>query len=267
MKKRFYLYTGVLTAAAALLLTSCTGRRETVPQTEKTAALKELKIGSAIFAPYFYVAEDGSYTGVDLEIAREACRRIGYAPVFTEITWGEQDVVLDDGTVDCIWSSFAMNGRETRYDWAGPYLYSPEVVVTAADSGIDDLSDLAGKTIAVRVDSRAENYFLEHDAPEVEAINTYSSMEEAFAAFGKGYTDAVADHEAALQSLIEQNPELYHQLDSPLLMTNLGVAFQKGCNEALVKELDDVLGEMNEDGTIKQIAEKYGLDETYLVEG
>lgn len=266
MKKRFYLYTGVLTVTAALLLMACAGQKETVSQ-PKTSSLKELKIGSSIFAPYFYVAEDGSYTGVDLEIAQEACRRIGYAPVFTEITWGEQDLVLDDGTVDCIWSSFAMNGREDRYDWAGPYLYSPEVVVTAADSGIESLADLEGKTIAVRVDSRAENYFLEHDAPEIEAINTYSSMEEAFAAFGKGYADAVADHEAALQNLTEQNPELYRQLDSPLLMTSLGAAFQKGCNKALAEELDDVLEEMNRDGTIRQITEKYGLDETYLVEG
>lgn len=265
MKKRCYLYTGVLTITAALLLTACAGQKETVSQSE-TASLKELKAGSAIFAPYFYVAENGMYTGLDFEIAQEACRRMGYTPVFTEITWGEQDLVLDNGTVDCIWSSFAMDGREDRYDWAGPYLYSPEVVVTAADSGIASLSDLSEKTIAVRVDSRAENYFLEHEVPEVEAISTYSSMEEAFAAFGKGYADAVVDHEAALLSLTSQNPELYRQLDSPLLTTSVGVAFRKGSNEALAEELDEVLKEMNGDGTTRQIVEKYGLDESYLVE-
>ena len=265
MKKRIYPYIGAMTAGAALLLTSCAGRRDTVLQTE-TASLKELKIGSSVFAPYFYVAEDGSYSGVDVEIAQEACSRMGYTPVFTEITWGEQDLVLDNGTVDCIWSNYSMDGREEQYDWAGPYLHSPEVVVTAADGGIRSLEDLEGKTVAVRVDSRAENYFLEQDAPEVAAVCTYSSMEDAFAAFGKGYVDAVADHEAALKTLTEQEPQLYRYLDPPLLVTSVGVAFQKGCNDSAVKRLDEILHEMNQDGTTARIAEKYGLDESCLVE-
>lgn len=262
MKKQ--LYTAAVAALASLLLCSCAEKQET--QTEAALVLPELKIGSAVFAPYFYVAEDGDYTGVDVEIAQEACSRIGYTPVFTEITWGEQDLVLDNGTVDCIWSNYPMDGREEQYDWAGPYLYSPEVVVTAADGEIRSLEELEGKTVAVRVDSRAENYFLEQDAPEVAAVCTYSSMEDAFAAFGKGYVDAVADHEAALKTLTEQEPQLYRYLDPPLLMTSVGVAFQKDSGDTVAKQLDEVLHEMNQDGTTARIAEKYGLDESCLVE-
>lgn len=36
--------------------------------------------------------------------------------------------MMENGTVDCIWGSFLMNGREDDYTWAGPYLNSRQVV-------------------------------------------------------------------------------------------------------------------------------------------
>ena len=43
-----------------------------------------------------------------------------------------------------------MSGRETKYQWAGPYMYSRQVVAVRADSDIQSLSDLAGKRIGVQ---------------------------------------------------------------------------------------------------------------------
>lgn len=224
--------------------------------------LPELKIGCDLYAPYFYVGEDGNYTGVDREIAAEACRRLGYRPVFSEIAWGEQRKLLRDGTVDCIWCSFSMNGRENLYNWAGPYLYSREVVVVPADSEIRTLEDLGGKAVAVQVDSKAEEYFLKRSDFEkngVQRIATYSRLNEAFTAFGKGYTDAVAGHEMALRMYTIDKPDLYRYLDMPLLMARLGVAFDRNNHSQLVQDLTQTLRDMNEDGTIPMIAQKYGL--------
>ncbi|MFR8905471.1 MAG: hypothetical protein ACLVHS_17180 [Blautia wexlerae] len=44
-----------------------------------------------------------------------------------------------DGTIDCLWSSYSMNGRENKYQWAGPYLYSRQMVVVRAESEIRTL--------------------------------------------------------------------------------------------------------------------------------
>lgn len=212
-------------------------------------------------APYFYRGEDGSYTGVDFEIAKEACRRMGYEPVFTEIQWEDKNDLLQEKEVDCIWCCFSMNGRMEQYQWAGPYLESPVVVVTAADSGIDTLSDLAGKDVAVRIDSNAERYFLSEAAPDVNEVSTFSNMEQAFVSFGKGYCDAVVGHEATLEEFTSADPELYRYLDAPVLMADLGVAFWKDADTELVGSLTDVLAEMQKDGTIASITERYGVAE------
>lgn len=70
----------------------------------------ELVIGSDDYEPYNYQNENGDYAGVDVELAKEACRRIGYTPVFKQIQWDDKDIYLENGEVDCAWGSFSMDG-------------------------------------------------------------------------------------------------------------------------------------------------------------
>lgn len=62
--------------------------------------LKPLIIGSDNYVPYSYLDSDGNFTGIDVEIAREACRRMGYTPVFKQIVWDNKDIYLNEGAVD-----------------------------------------------------------------------------------------------------------------------------------------------------------------------
>lgn len=243
-------------------------RKSEESKSDENTDLPQLQIGSSIFEPYFYVGEDGNYAGVDVEIATEACKRMGYKPVFTELIWGEHDRLLEAGMIDCIWCSFAMNGRERKYQWAGPYLYSPEVVVVPADSDIESLEDLEGKSIAVEIDSRPEDYFLNEEEGvrlNVKNVQTYSSLEDAFTSFGKGYADAVTGHKMSLESFTSQKPELYRYLEPPIIHAKLGVAFSNEDKSGVVTRLSEVLDEMNEDGAIEEIVSGYGFGKEMLI--
>ena len=110
-----------------------------------TVDLPELVIGSDNYEPYYYINEQGKTVGIDVELAQEACRRIGYKPVFKKIIWDNKDSELEAGNIDCIWGSYTMTGRENEYQWAGPYMYSHQVIVVSAESNIktiDELKDL-----------------------------------------------------------------------------------------------------------------------------
>ena len=41
--------------------------------------------------------------------------RMGYEPEFTIINWEEKKDLLHNGDIDCVWSSFTMDGREDEY--------------------------------------------------------------------------------------------------------------------------------------------------------
>ena len=258
MRRRTLLF--AFAAACLAALCSCGG---TAASSEPEAVEeKVLHIGTTIFAPYFYIGEDGNYAGVDYEIALEACARMGYSPDFVTMEWPSRDRKLNSGAIDCIWSCFIMTGRENDYQWAGPYLTSDVAVVVSADSDISTVQALAGKTVAVRANAKIEDFFLTNDAaPHVRTLSTFSAMRMAFSAFGKGYADAVADHRAALEQLTNPNPELYRYLDEPLFTVPVGVGFSLDFDPAVVQALDSALHEMTEDGTIAAIAQKYSLPE------
>ena len=70
----------------------------------KNEKLSELKIDVNTLKPFFYVNENGSYKGIDAEIAYEACSRAGYKPNFIFVDWSDRDEYLQNQTVDCLWS-------------------------------------------------------------------------------------------------------------------------------------------------------------------
>ena len=121
--------------------------------------LPQLVIGSDNYPPYNYTDENGFPAGVDVALAREACRRIGYEPVFRLIDWDQKDEFLQNGEVDCLWGCFSMNNREESYLWAGPYACRRQVVAVRQDSDIQSLGDLAGHRVAVQISSKPEEIF------------------------------------------------------------------------------------------------------------
>ena len=225
-------------------------------------SLPELVIGGAEYAPYFYTDTD-EYTGIDVELATEACRRMGYRPVFVTLDLENRAKTLANGNVDCFWTCLTMDGREDEYTWAGPYLYTRRVYVVPQDSDIRSAEDLAGKKVSVQAGSTSEEIMLEGQVEALDKVDTfavYKSLGEVFMALRRGYVDAMIGHEGALKIYTEQYPGEYRYLDMNLMRSRLGVAFRKGENEELATQLTQTLNEMTEDGTTAAILEKYGLD-------
>ena len=245
--------------AGSLVLGGCGEKKEKAADSE----LPELVIGMDYFEPYSYQTSDGEYKGVDVELAEEALQRLGYQPKFENIVWEDKDELLADGTIDCLWSSYSMNGREDKYQWAGPYLYSRQMVVVKVESEIQTLQDLKGKRVAVQATTKAEDLFLHNiasDLPQMEQVNCFSTTNELYAALRKNYVDAIAGHEAMLGSLVQYGKGIYRMLEESPYKSELGIAFKKETHGELAADLTETLKEMQDEGVTKEIVTKYGLD-------
>ena len=237
---------------------------------EAVTVQPELVIGSDDYEPYNYQDENGDYAGVDVELAKEACRRIGYTPVFKQIQWDDKDIYLENGEVDCAWGSFSMDGREDDYIWVGPYMYSREVVMVRTDSDIYKLDDLAGKNVAVQSSTQPERIFLGQGydiIPKVKNVYSFVEMNELFAALRKGYVDACAGHEIVMQEYLRQSGQKYRILDEEIIDSKLGVAFSKNKDTQKAEQLRQAMAEMLEDGTVQCILEKYGMEDRVAAGG
>ena len=256
LSRRAFLNGCTLLAASAALggLSACGGTDA------KNSDLPQILIGSDTYPPYIYLNNDGTPTGIDVEIATEAFRRMGYAARFEVIDWEQKTALVESGAIDCIWGCFSMQGRETLYRWAGPYMVSRQVVAVNADSSIQSLSDLAGKTVMVQSTSKPEGIFLSGSDPRIPQTVEVFSIEDRsvqYAMLACGYVDAIAAHETAILQYMKDNNAVFRILEEPLLVTGLGVAFAKNDSRGLDHQLNDAFAEMREDGTLERIVGKY----------
>jgi polar amino acid transport system substrate-binding protein len=252
-------WTGLIWLTLTVLLCGCSARE--TQESRLTKQLPKLKIGiDDNYEPYSYVDENGDYAGLDIELAREACSRIGLEPVFVAVKWDSKNECLADGTIDCIWSCFSMNGREDDYNWVGPYMYSRQVAAVPGDSEIRQLKDLTGRRVAVMSSTKPESIFLEPDSeriPDVKDVYCLNNMDLVFSALQAGYVDAAAGHEIVMRQFMNTMPGNYRLLDEDLLSVGVGVAFEKGDSSGLDAQLDHTLEEMTADGTLEQILSFY----------
>ncbi len=238
----------------------------------ETAAdnLPVITVGCDNYSPFSYMDTNGNMTGIDVELAREAFSQMGYSPKFVFINWEDKKKLLADGEIDCIWSSFTMTDRETEYNWAGPYMKSRQVVAVRTDSEIQTLKDLEGKIVAVQNTTKPEDIIRSYNGtvPKLQKIISVQKRDLIFILLSKGYVDALAAHETAVDQFMEESGLKFRILKEPLQSVDLGVAFDKSDTRGLNEKLTEILNKMQRDGTVKQVISRYLPNaDRYLEEG
>ena len=256
--KLLALFCVIFTVAG--MLVGCGSQAKDHATEDKT--LPAIVVGCDDYTPFSYVDADGKMTGIDVELAEEAFRRMGYRAEFAIINWEEKKALLEDGAIDCIWSSFSMDGREKDYRWAGPYMKSQQVVAVNMDSEITKLQDLKDKVIAVQSTTKPEEIIKRHDGtvPELQEVISVQKRDLIFLLLSKGYVDAIAAHDTAIEEFMAETGLKFRILEEPLQTVGLGVAFDNNDSRKLNDRLNEVLREMYADGTTEQIIGRYFSD-------
>ena len=234
------------------------------------SSLPHITIGSDTYPPFVYLDNNGDPTGIDVEIAVEAFRRMGYQAVFTTLDWEQKRTLVDNGEIDCIWGCFSMDGREQDYQWAGPYMVSRQIIAVNAKSDIYTMDDLNGKTIADQSTGKPEEIFMQSGQADITQFEDIISLEDRsvqYAGLDCGDVDAIAAHETAILQYMTDYGADFRILDEPLMTARLGVAFAKDRSDDLPQQLTEVFQEMLADGTVRQIVSRYLDDPEHYLDG
>lgn len=87
-------FTLMLLVAVCVVALAHTVRSSSSSSNEADKDLPVLKIGVTDNDPYVYIDTTGDYAGIDIDIAREACRRAGIKSQFVDISWNDRDRLL-----------------------------------------------------------------------------------------------------------------------------------------------------------------------------
>ena len=253
--------------------TESTVEAQTEATDAQTEAGRQFVVGfDAEFPPYGYKDDSGEYVGFDLDLAQEVCNRLGWTLVKQPIDWDAKDMELDSGAIDCIWNGFTMNGREDDYTWSDPYVDNSQVMVVSENSGINSLSDLAGKTVGVQAASAALDLLQsEEEGGQKELADTFAALQQfpdynnAFVELQAGSIDAVAMDIGVAKYQLESRGEGYKILDEHLNSEKYAIGFKKG-NTELCDKVNEGLQQVLADGTFDKLAEKYGIADMVCLE-
>lgn len=227
---------------------------------------KTLTVGfDAQYPPFGYKDDNGEYVGFDLDLAQEVCDNLGWELVKKPINWDSKDMELNSGSIDCIWNGFTMNGREDDYTFSEPYVDNSQVIVVADDSGIEKLTDLAGKTVGVQAASAALDLLQsEEEGGQKELADTFGALNEfadyntAFTELQAGALDALAIDVGVAKYQLNSRGEGFKILDETLNTEQYAIGFKKG-NTELCDIVNADLQKLADDGTVAELAEKYEI--------
>ena len=250
----------------ALALTACGGGSSSSKASGSagsSAAKTQLIVGfDQSYPPYGYKdTKTGEFTGVDLDLAKEVCQRNGWEYVAEPIDWDAKDALINQGNITCIWNGFTFEGRENDYAFSGQYMINGQVIVVKANSGINTLADLAGKNVITQVDSAALEV-LNEDMKNLQntfaggKVQTIGDYNNAFMQLESGAVDAVACDLSIAAYQMSAKPNVFKQLSEQLSSEHYAVGFKKG-NEQMAEAVTKTLKEMDADGTVKKICDKY----------
>ena len=229
-----------------------------------------ITVGYTIYEPMNYEDENGKLIGFDTELAEAVFGNLGYEVIFQEIDWGSKYTDLNSGAIDCVWNGFTCNcadddgiARKDKVDFSYNYMENRQVIVVKNDSGIASAADLVGKVAGVEGGSAGETYagtfedvmitdfdyqttaLMEVKAGTVDFAVLDAQLAKSYC--GKGdYADLV------MVDALSSDVEYY------------AIGFVKGSE--LTAQVNAQLEALAADGTIKALAEKYGVANTAITD-
>ncbi|WP_242622597.1 transporter substrate-binding domain-containing protein [Lachnoclostridium sp. Marseille-P6806] len=224
----------------------------------------ELVVGlEGDWQPFSYHDEEDQLVGFDVEVAGELAERMGVSVRLVEGPWDGLFAGMDSGRYDIVVNGVDVTEeRQKSYDFSEPYAYDRPVLIVAEDNAdITSFEDLKGRTTANSIGSTYQELGEQYGA-QVSGVDT---LVETLQMVMNGQVDATINAATSFGDYMKAVP------DAPLRIaavsetaTAYAIPMTKGeDNAALRVEIDRILSEMREDGTLSSLSEKYfGADLT-----
>ena len=214
---------------------------------------------NAAFPPYEMTTDDGSFEGIDVEIAGAIADKLGLELQIDDMDFDASLLAVQQGKSDIVMAGVTVNEeRLAVMDFSDSYATGIQVVIVPEDSDITSIDDLEGKLIGTQ--RGTTGYLYCSDTPEnggygEDAVVAYDDGLTAVQALMNGQVDCVVIDNAPAQSFVESNPGL-KILDTEFAVEDYAIGVNKG-NTALLDAINTALAELTEDGTIQAIVDKY----------
>ena len=209
---------------------------------------------NAQFPPYEMVADDGSFEGIDIEVAAAIADKLGLELQVDDMDFDAALLAAQNGKSDMVMAGVTVTDeRQKVMDFSDTYAEGIQSVIVPEDSDIASVDDLAGKTIGTQRGTTGYIYCTDDFGED--SVVAYDDGLTAVQALNNGQVDAVVIDNAPAKEFVAANPGL-KILDTEWLTEDYAIGMKKG-NTELLNAINGALEELQADGTLQSIVDKY----------
>ena len=271
MKKMIAL---ILALVMALSLVACGNNTEDDTKDYASMSLEELKAElttvtegkltmstNATFPPYEMLADDGSFEGIDVEVAGAIAEKLGLELQIDDMSFDAALLAVqgDSPKADIVMAGVTVTeDRQLVMNFSDSYATGIQVVIVKEGSDIKSIDDLEGKKIGTQMGTTG--YIYCSDTPEnggygEENVIAYDSGITAVQALVNGQVDCVVIDNEPAQAYVKANAGL-SILDTEFTNEDYAIGMNKG-NACLLAAVNAAMAELKADGTFQKIVDKY----------
>lgn len=220
-----------------------------------------LTVGTAgtLYPASFREEESDTLTGFDVELMKEIAKRLELEVEFKEMAFDNMLTSVQNGQIDVAANDISVTeDRKEKFAFSKPYKYTyGTAIVRKSDlSGIESLEDLKGKKAAGEATTVFMDVARQYGAEEI--IYDNATNDQYLRDVSTGRTDVILN-DYYLQTLaLAFFPEFDITIHPDIAYNPQEVAFLiDNENNELQENIDRVLEEMIEDGTVKELSEQF----------
>ena len=226
----------------------------------------EMIIGITYFEPMNYMDDNNELAGFETEFAKAVCAELGITAKFQEINWTAKETELAAKNIDCIWNGMtATPEREDAMSISQHYMKNKQVLVMKADKAAD-FTSVDGLTIVAEKESAGESVATSDEFFANANYIAVDTQAKALTEVKSGTADGcVVDFVCSIgmigegtdyENLVVVDTETFNEEE-------YGIAFRKGSD--MTDEVNKAIDKLITSGKLKEIAEKYKLEDQIIV--
>ncbi len=213
--------------------------------------------------PLSYLDENGELVGFDIDVLRAVADSLDIDIEFVPIEWVDKLELLKKNKIDCVASGFSLTEeRKKNYEMTQPYFKNAQIILVLKEKGYKDIKDLKGKTIVGQANTVGMEVLKNSDKYQniFREIKEYPSTISGVSDVKNRGADAAITDISTITKILNDNPGVFKIIEEAIASDYYVYAFKKG-SYSLRDEIEDVLIELGELGTLEKISRKwFGAD-------
>ena len=259
MKKIVAMLLAVLLIASVSLLAACGDSKTDAKDATKDEAKASLVMATnASFPPYEYKEDGVTIIGIDVEIAQAIADKIGMELEIKDVDFSTIVEGVKSGKYDMGMAGMTVSEERLQsVNFSTSYATGVQVIIVPEDSPITTVDDLFadGADYKVGTQEATTGYIYMLDDLGADRVVSYKTGNLAVANLIAGKVDCVCIDNEPAKAYVKENAGL-KILDTEYVVEDYAICVAKE-NTELLDKINGALDELINDGTVKQIIDKY----------